>query len=117
MRHRSAPQNRPLQKLSRALAHDAGARSIAPASKMHFKIDRITCKGYSAADQRRFTLSLRSNLFELAQRHDGNTWCEAAGLVVERLNAGSLRSGASPEETARQIAAIVIGRLTKRQTP
>src|SRR5215469_16949903 len=113
MRHhpfsrRSAPP-------SSAIAYDAAHRSAAPV--LHFKIGRITTDGYSVAEQKQFTHSIKLKLAELARKHSDHPWSEANGLTMNRLDAGQLRSGASPEDAARQIAARIFAKLTQKQTP
>jgi hypothetical protein len=103
--------NRRSEEPLRAGSNTAGAHHIPLSSKLHFKIDRITCEGYSAADQRRFTFFLKSNLTRLAENAPG--WSELSGLNIDRLKAESSVSAASPEQAARQIAALVLGRITQ----
>jgi hypothetical protein len=117
MRHRTTPLSRRSGQHPSALAHGAAPRTTAPASALHFKIDRITVDGYSAADQKQFAHSLKSNLAELARRHSDHTWHEANGLTMDRLDAGQLPTGASPEDAARQIAARIFAKLTQKQIP
>jgi hypothetical protein len=73
--------------------------------------------GYSAADEKRFTHSLKLKLADLARRHSDLLWSETNGLTMNRLDAGQLPSGASPEDAARQIAARIFAKLTQKQTP
>ena len=115
MRHRAAPLSRRSALHSSALAYDAVPRSTGTA--LHFKIGRITMDGYSAADQKRFTYSLKLKLADLARRESDLLWSETNGLTMNRLDAGQLPSGASPEDAARQIAARIFSKLTQKQTP
>lgn len=115
MRHRAAPFSRRSAPHSSALASDAAHRSAA--TMLHFKIGRVTMDGYSLAEQRQFTHSIKLKLAELARRHSDHPWSEANGLTMNRLDAGELRSGASPEDAARQIAARIFAKLTQKQTP
>ena len=112
MRHRTAPFNRRAERSSRVTARDPTPQSMAPRPRLHFKINRITLEGFSAADQSRFTHSLRSNLTELMQSYRDHSWFEAEELRPS--NIGLLGAGASPEDAARQ-AATIIAKLTRRQ--
>jgi hypothetical protein len=117
MRHRTAPLSRRSGQHPSALAQDSAPRSTATASALHFKIDRISVVGYSAADQKQFTHSLKLNLAELARRHGDFAWSETNGLTISRLDGGRLSTGASPEDAARQIAARIFATLTQKQIP
>jgi hypothetical protein len=116
MRHRTAPVSRRSGQDASALADGVAPRSAAPGSTLHFKIDRVTVSGYSAADQKQFTHSLRLSLAELAPRHHGHVWSEANRLTIGRLDAGQLPPGASLEEAARQIAARLFAKLIPGQS-
>jgi hypothetical protein len=82
---------------------------------VHFKIDRLTVEGYSVADRKRFTHSLKSNLAKLAQTHSDNQWVAANGLTMNHLDAGQLPVDATPEAAALQIATRIFAGLTQAQ--
>jgi len=117
MRHRTVPHSRRSGRHPSALAKGVAPRTSGPASAVHFKIHRITADGYSASDQKQFTHSLKSNLAELARRYRDHTWSQANQLTINRLDAGQLSAGASPEDAARQIAARIFAKLTQQKIP
>jgi hypothetical protein len=84
----------------------AGPRAV------HFEIGRLTLHGFSAGQERRFVSSLQSSLAELGA--SGGDWPAAGRRTIGHLDAGALRSGASPEEAAHavvtQIRAAVKGK-------
>jgi hypothetical protein len=117
MRHRTAPLSRRSGQHPSALDHDAAPRSTATASALHFKIDRITMDGYSAAAQKQFTHSLKSNLADLARKHSDHAWSEANGLTMNRLDAWQLPTDGSPEDAAWRISARIFAMLTQKLIP
>jgi hypothetical protein len=117
MRHRTIPPGRRAGAGPSVLTHDAEPRSSTRAAALHFEIGRITLYGYSASENARFTHSLRLNLTELARRHRTQAWSEANGLAIDRLDAGQLPAGASPEDAARQIGARIFAGLTQPPIP
>ena len=78
------------------------------APAMHFDIARITLYGYSARDRDRFERALRTHLTELAAGQQGS-WPADGSQFIDRLDAGTVPAGASPERAARVIAARVLG--------
>jgi hypothetical protein len=79
----------------------AGSRN----GKLHFNIRRLTLHGYSRADQARFTRTLRAELAKLSAK------ATPGDPRIERLDAGEMGSGVSPEEAARRIARRIAERL------
>jgi hypothetical protein len=69
---------------------------------VHFQIGRLTLHGFSAGQQQRFVSSLQSSLSDLGA--SGGDWPAAGRRTIGHLDAGTLRSGASPEEAAQVVA-------------
>lgn len=112
MRHRSAPSAR---HTFAAIPDRAREATPAPGTALHIKIGRLTIQGYSSAEQKRFTSALQSSLSELARRSGGQL-SAAKALRMNRLDAGRLSAGATPEAAARQIATRLFARLAQAQT-
>jgi len=79
-----------------------------PTGALHFNIGRITLDGYSGAEQRRFQSSLETHLARLGRNASGRT---AKELTLKHLDAGEPPPGATPEATARHIAARIVAAL------
>jgi len=75
---------------------------------IHFEIGRTTLHGYSARDRDRFESALQARLTELAAGQHG-AGPALGNQFIERLDAGTIPDGASPERAARLIAARVLG--------
>ncbi len=105
MRHKNAPAARNLQTPDTS-------RGSAPA--LHIRIGRLTLEGYSVAEQKRFTNSLQSSLKELARHSGHDSWRNHNGLKVDRVDAGQLPGGATPEAAARHVATRVFAQFTPR---
>jgi len=112
MRHKPASvgnheQNRPSSPI-------AGKAPQAPsAAALHFKIDHITIAGYSAGEEKRFTESLQFQLAQLGHGMRGQKWSATQTVALDRLDAGQLPPGATPETAAQQIAMRIIAGLMK----
>lgn len=74
----------------------------APPRAVHFEIGRLTLHGFSAGQQRRFVSTLQSSLADVGA--SGGDWPAGGRRTIGHLDAGALRSGASPEEAARLVA-------------
>lgn len=83
------------------------ARPTAPREgKINFRIERLTLEGYTRADQTRFTRAFERSLRELASHARGVDWAAATG--ADRINAGTLLPGATPEQAARHTARQIV---------
>jgi len=111
MRHRTtlAPRQ------SGSSGHAAVRLGTKPAVVVHFKIERLTLTGYSTAERDRFTRSLRSHLSVLAQDTNQHWVSQARESQIERVDAGWLPRGATPETAARQIARRILDGLGQEQ--
>jgi len=80
---------------------------------LHINIQRLTLTGYTPAQQQRFVLTLESTFKQLAanQTH----WPSAPLIRLANMDAGRLRTGATPEDAARQLAMKLFGTLTPSQ--
>lgn len=85
----------------------APLQTLGPQS-IHFDIGRITLHGYSARDRDRFESALRARLTELAAGQHG-AGPAGGNQFIDRLDAGTIPAGASPERAAWLIAARVLG--------
>jgi hypothetical protein len=83
------------------------------AHSVHFDIRRVTLHGYSASERARFMNTLNARLTDLGQ---GDNWSLAAGRIVRRVDAGTLRPGAGPEAAAAQVAARLRSTLMGKTT-
>jgi hypothetical protein len=88
------------------------ASNPAPSPAVNFNIGGLTMEGYAPAEQKRFTQSLQSRLTELAKAHHQSDW--SAGLRMNRLDAGQLPVGATPEQAARHIALQIFSKITQQ---
>jgi hypothetical protein len=101
-------------------AREAAPRlSPAAGGAVRFDIRRLTLSGYAEAEQRRFVRSLRTELARLSHAVPPGQW-PAAGEAgsdpppaFERLDAGEMRPGATPEEAARQIARRIVEKVAR----
>jgi hypothetical protein len=95
-----------------ALSSVPSAERLAP--KINFRIERLTLEGYTRSDQARFTRTFERKLRDLAVAAPGLNWKAAKG--ADRIDAGTLPSGATPEQAARHIARqIFLGLHQKRR--
>jgi hypothetical protein len=83
------------------------SRQAPDARSVHFDIGHITLHGYSRRDGARFERALRTHLTDLAVAQQG-TWPASHSHSIERLDAGTIPAGTSPEHAARLIAARVL---------
>jgi hypothetical protein len=97
------------------MRHRTARQGTEPAVAVHFKIERLSLTGYSTAERERFTRSLRSHLSVLAQETDQRSWSQARESPIERVDAGWLPRGATPETAARQIARRILDGLGQEQ--
>jgi hypothetical protein len=74
---------------------------------IHFDIGRITLHGYSSRERDRFERALRTHLTALARQP--GAWPASGDSFIERLDAGAIPPGASPERAAQLIANRVVG--------
>jgi hypothetical protein len=82
------------------------------ARSIHFDIGRITLHGYSARERDCFENALRAHLAELAASQQG-AFPASGNRHIERLDAGTIPAGASPDRAARLIASRVIGAVAR----
>jgi len=120
MRHKTAPaprrSNGHLATASQnARPGHAPRQNAKSALDVHFNIRRLTIEGYSSAEQERFTRSLRAHLSALAQDSHQHQWSSANGLAMNRLDAGGLAPGATPETAARRIATRIFAGLAQAE--
>ena len=96
-------------------AAQSSVRSAEPlAPKINFRIGRLTLEGYTRSDQTRFTRTLERKLRDLVAAAPGLNW--KAAKDADRIDAGTLPSGATPEQAARHIARqIFLGLHQKRR--
>lgn len=80
------------------------ATSASPRNGLRFHIGNITFEGYGPGEQKRFAGSLQETLTTLARQHSSLNWRAMADVNVNRLDAGELPSGASPEQAAQFVA-------------
>jgi hypothetical protein len=118
MRHNTAAAPRRSQEPLATDSQDATPghaprQNAKSAIEVHFNIRRLTIEGYSSAGQERFTRSLRAHLSALAQDAHQHQWSSANGLAMDRLDAGGLAPGATPETAARQIATRIFAGLAQ----
>src|SRR5438874_2036006 len=116
MRHKNLPAARSPQTPATHTAnanHGVQPRGSAPA--LHIRIERLTLEGYSIAEQKRFSNSLQSTLAELGRNSRHSAWRNAGGLRLNRLDAGSLPEGATPEIAARNLATRIFEQLAPRR--
>jgi hypothetical protein len=70
---------------------------------LHLAVDRIVVQGLPTSGQRRFVSALQQRLRELAQCGIPEELAPNTRERIQSLNAGQLRSGATPEEAALQV--------------
>jgi len=80
--------------------------------KINFRIERLTLENYSHADQVRFTRTLEKRLRNYAQTVRLN-W--SAVKSTGRIDAGTLPTGATPEQAARQVARQIVMNLREEE--
>ena len=80
-----------------------------PATKINFRIDRLTLGNYSLADQVRFTRALERRLRDYASLALAQDWSTVTS--IGRLDTGTLPPGSTPEQTARHIARRIFLKL------
>lgn len=83
--------------------------------RIHFHIGRLMLENYTRSDQLRFTRTLELTLREFASTAHDLNWSRVQGPA--RINVGSLRPGATPEQAARQIARHIFLSLRDRENP
>ena len=83
--------------------------------RIRFQIERLMLENYTRSDQLRFARALERTLREFASTARGLDWSRIQGPA--RINAGSLRPGATPEQAARQIARHIFLSLRERGNP
>lgn len=91
----------------RTAAPAASNPTLAPT--VNLQINRLTLHAYAPVEQKRFTQALQARLTEMAKTH--HDW--SAGLRMNRLDAGQLPAGATPEETARYVALQIFSKITQ----
>jgi hypothetical protein len=69
---------------------------------LHVEIGKLTIEGYTRVQQRLFTESFRSSLHTLTNSLDLRQL--DANRTIRRLDAGSLRTGASAKEAGQELA-------------
>jgi hypothetical protein len=84
-------------------------RQAPPNRRLHIDIQRLTLPGYTPDQQQRFTQTLHAELNRLAR--NVSSWNGALHTRMARLDAGQLNVAATPEDTARQLAARLFDRL------
>ena len=72
-------------------------------SSLHLNISRIAVEGLEPGGQKRFVRALQAGLTELAQRPALRDTLRAEPLDLRNLRAGTMRSGATPEDAAKQV--------------
>jgi len=82
--------------------------------QLNFQIDRITLHGYAPNDQARFVNALKQSLTALAPTLQPLSLARVSRRLVF-LDAGQLRAGASPEETARHVARRIFAIFNERK--
>jgi hypothetical protein len=70
---------------------------------LHLHINRIVVEGLPESGQRRFMRSLEAQLYELAESGIADAFPRNTRKRIQVLNAGQLRSGATPEQAAAQV--------------
>lgn len=80
------------------------AMRASPRIALRFRIGKITLQGYGVGEQTRFAASLQGALTTLARQHSGLNWRAMADVKINRLDAGELSSGTSPEQVAQLVA-------------
>lgn len=73
-------------------------------SNLHLHIDRIVVEGLPESGQRRFRRALEAQLQELAESGIADGFEGNLRKHIKALNTGQLRSGATPEQAAAQVA-------------
>ena len=89
------------------------AQTAAQARKINFRIERLTLEGYTRADQARFTRTLEKTLRDLVTAAPGFDWAAATG--ADRIDAGTLLSGTTPERAARHTARQIFLNLQRQR--
>lgn len=98
---------RPIAATEKRAAH--AEQQAAPRTRLHIDIRRLTLPGYTPDQQQRFAQTLHAELNRLA--HNLSAWNGALHTRMARLDAGQLSAAATPEDTARQLAARLFERL------
>jgi hypothetical protein len=80
------------------------SRDAAAPRAVNFAIERITLHGFSSMQRLRFVRALEASLSELGV---DARWPRGARRSLERLDAGTLPPGASPEQAAARVAATL----------
>ncbi|MGA3006909.1 MAG: hypothetical protein ABSE59_03355 [Opitutaceae bacterium] len=100
--------------------HDGGAphRASQPGSDrrpttpvtLQFQIGRLTLPGMSRADTARVVDAMQAGLAKLARQFPGRDWRKLSALP--RLDGGTLRVGARPEQIGEHLATQIFRRLS-----
>jgi hypothetical protein len=77
--------------------------------KLH--IDRLTLPGMSRADTARVVETIKKELAKLANKFPGRNWQDVS--AVDRLDGGTIRAGAKPEQVGEHLAAQIFRRLPR----
>jgi hypothetical protein len=64
----------------------------------------------SRADTARVVAAMKKNLAKLASQFPGRNWQDVA--AIDRLDGGTLRAGARPEQIGEHLAAQIFRRLS-----
>jgi hypothetical protein len=77
---------------------------------MQFHIDRVTLPTMSRADSTRVMDAMKKGLTKLANQFPGRDWQSLS--AIDRLDGGTLRPGARPEQIGEHLAAQIFRRLS-----
>jgi hypothetical protein len=105
---RQRSRGEPLDKLG-ALSLSNGGTPPASAT-LRFNIGRLTLPGMSRADTARVVAAMKKDLAKLASQFPGRNWQDVA--AIDRLDGGTLRAGARPEQIGEHLAAQIFRRLS-----
>jgi hypothetical protein len=109
---RSGPRREP-----HGQSHQPAGSSKRPADRgssgvtLKFHIGRMTLPGMSRADTTRVVEAIKKELAKLANKFPGRTWQDVS--AVDRLDGGSIRAGARPEQVGEHLAAQIFRRLSR----
>lgn len=111
----SAADPRSSERRTRTISRDVGTpptRRGTPAASatLRFNIERLTLPGMSRADTTRVVEAMKQGLAKLANRFPGRNW---QGLsAIDRLDGGTIRAGAKPEQIGEHLATQIFRRLS-----
>jgi hypothetical protein len=101
---------RPGAAADKAVIHQRTADHAPGGVTLRFHIDRVTLPGMSRADTNRVVEAMKKDLAKLANKFPGRNW--QALSAIDRLDGGTLRAGARPEQIGEHLAAQIFRRLS-----